>query len=49
MRRGGWLVVALTLLAALSLAAGCASIIGVGDDVVVTPSDASDEGETGTD
>ena len=36
------------LLVALAFA-GCASIIGVGDDVVVTPSDASDEGETGTD
>ena len=49
MRRAAWFVAALTVLVALSLAAGCASIIGVGDDVVVTPSDASDEGETGTD
>lgn len=49
MRRGGWVVAVVTVLAALSLAGGCASIIGVGDDVVITPSDAGGDGETGTD
>lgn len=46
MRRGGWVLLVLVFVA---LPVGCASIIGVGDDVVVTPSDAGGDGEAGSD